>query len=285
MMMNQSRKMQIGRLVGSLLLLVGLCLAGCADPAEKMRKRLGEVADMRLHSALRGSLAATGGLENWASLRRIEGDVLATVFEPDGQQVLVQQQHLIVPGDKLSVKIYSNEPGGLLQEQLDRKGRVRLLIQGQVKALPPTDPDELRGTNIKLRLLAQALTGAAGLLREGYQLRYAGSERKGGRLMHKIEVTGPILGSSPPLEAADGNLLVIWIDARTSLVDRLWLRFRLDDGKFGYLAVNVDKYMKTPQGLLLPQYIVFMRGDEYQQFSERQLLLFEYQHLQVITEK
>ena len=257
-------------------------MVGCADPAEQMRERLGTVGDMRLHKALRSSIAVTGSIESWATVERIEGDALATVFEPDGEKVLVEQQHQVIPGDNLQVSVTSNEPSGVLQELLDRKGRVRLLLQGQGKDAPPTEQDELRGTNIKLRLLAQALTGPAGLLREGYQLRYDGLERKGGRLMHKIEVTGPILGDEPLLVGTNGNLLVVWIDAQTSLVNRWWLRYKREEGKFGYLAVNVDKYQKTPEGLMLPGYISYIRSDKYQQFSERQLLLFEYQRLQVI---
>jgi len=279
-MNKHDNNLRPGRMLRFFLILTMVLVAGCSTPADRMQQRLALLGDARLDSLMRGSLAATGGIENWARARRIEADALATIFEPDGAQTLVQQQLTVEPGEKLWVSLTSNEPGGVLMEQLDRKGKVQLHVRGKKEGAGASEAQQLRGTEIKLRLLAQALTGPAGLLREGYQLRWAGQERQGGRLTDKIEITGLIFAQVAP-DDTTGNLMTVWIDAETQLMDRLWLCFRQEENKLGYLAVDMGDYRKVGSGLMLPGNIVIQRSDKYQQFRERRILLLENQRLEV----
>jgi len=265
------------------VMLAGLWFSGCASRIQKMQDRLDLLEDARLNSTIRKSIAASGGIDAWSSVRQITGDVIATIFETQEFRPMITQLHRIVPDDKVAISIASHEPGGVLQEQLDRKGVVSIMLDRAKEPIHETDPDKLYGAAIKLRLLAQGMTGAAGLCREDLFLRYVGSERQGGRLMHKIEVTGALLGPAEQTDLDKAVLLLVWIDAETYLFDRLWLRYPLVDGKFGYIAANCENYQKLPEGLVLPSRIELVHSDKYQQFSHRGIMALEYQFLRVTS--
>ena len=140
-------------------------------------------------------------------------------------------------------------------------------------------------------------------------MRYVGLERKGGRLTHKIEISGEMIvgakeeESSPKprfdlssvgefvasfkgknKEYEGDDQLVVWIDSETYLIDRLLLRYRdgLDPAEgFRYLGANVGGYQEVVEGMALPRYIGVVRSDRYHQFSEQEVLRIEYQHLKV----
>jgi len=265
--------------------LSGVFVGGCTtSPSERLRERLAMLGDNRLDNALRRSIVASGGIDNWAHLRQIEGEAIATLVGSDGGNTLMQQQYVIVPGDRVLITVANKEPDGVYTEWLDQKGKIQGIFQGQIdKTTFQGDKFDLYASALRLRLFSQAMTGAVGLLQKDFTLRYAGQERKGGRLTHKIEVTGALLGQGQFKYEQSGNLLVAWIDAETYLFERLQLRYHTENNRFGYLEVNIADYNSTPEGLVLPGYIELVRIDEDQQFSPLNLMTLEFQKLQTIS--
>jgi hypothetical protein len=258
-----------------------LWYSGCATPVEKMQKRLETIQDKQLFSVLNQSLEASGGLEKWANMCRIEGDVIVTVFDADGGKTLIEQQQVIRPVFKRGVMVSSVEPEGTLLEQLE-EGVVRVVRQGGEKPLPEKDKEVLLGSAIKLVLLSHAVSGAICLVPEkDVTISYLGLERQGGRMNHKIEVAGLFYEREDLLTSTTPDKLVVWINTETNLIERLWIRYPKDGdkGDYGFLAVNVDKYIKTAEGVVLPSYLEFVQSDQYQQFSQRQYLAVEYLRL------
>lgn len=262
------------------LLTAAVLTTGCANPTEMMRERIFEVGDTRLQTVLQQSLAVSGGVEAWGRLKQIDGQAIATVYEKQGAKALIEQQCQFKPAKKVVVSVTSHEPAGVLTEVLDRKGNPNIYLQGLAKVQYESDPEKLYGAAIKLRVLAQAMMGPAGLLQEGFNLRYAGQERKAGRWMHKIEVTGDLLPAVSDDRYASGNLLVVWIDGQTHQIRQIWLRYYKHDKTFGYLALNVGDYEKVSGGLSLPQYIAYAHSDRHQQLSQQQIMTVEFQKLQ-----
>ena len=270
------------------LLLAGFSFvlaAGCAGPNEKLQQRLDQLPDARLTATLQKSIDATADIDSWARLQYIQGNALATVFEGDNLERLIEQQHRFVAGERIIVSLTSREPAGVMLEQLDEDGQVSITLNGASEPLKEVDPTELYGAALKLQLLAHAMTGPVGLLQEHLQLRYGGIERQGNKLTHKIEVTGDLFNIEGLIDNSSGELFVIWIDAESFLFDRLWLRYPLGEGKYGYLAVKINDYRSLPEGFLLPGRIEVTRSDQYQQFSQQNILLIEYQQLQVTLRK
>ena len=116
-----------------------------------------------------------------------------------------------------------------------------------------------------------------GLLRDDLTIRYLGQQRKAGRLMHKIEISGLILGNPKLWDKQNQMLLVAWIDIETRLFNRFWMRYPLGDNQIGYLGLNMVDYRQTDQGLMLPGRIEVIRSDEHQQFGQDRILMVEYQ--------
>ncbi|MFC1782372.1 hypothetical protein ACFL02_02160 [Planctomycetota bacterium] len=281
--MNQRNLICAKHLWLGLLVITAGVITGCAkNPAEHLRQRLAQLGDTRLDHAIRQSMVATGGIETWAHLQRIDGQAVAALADTQGGKTLIQQQHVIVPGERVMISVSSKETNGVLLEWLDNKGRVQTIFQGepgQVSLNP--EMIDLYAAALRLRLLSQAMTGAMGLLQKDFILRYAGQERQGGRQTYKIEVTGPILGQDQFDYGRTGNLLTVWIDAETFLFEKLWLRYHKDNSEFGYLALNIADYAQTSEGLVLPRHIEFVHSDEYQQFGHQYIMTLEYQKLQV----
>lgn len=267
--------------------LMGLTVVGCkSSPTEYLRQRLGQQGDNRLDDTLRRNIIVTGGIENWnwSNRMRIEGDAITTIVGAENEQNLIQQHHVVFPGERVTIEVYSKEADGILKEWIDHRGKTLAMFQGDANqtAIGPGTIDRYAAT-LRLKLISHALTGAVGLLQEDYTLRYLGQERKGGRLTHKIEAAGPLVHPDQFKYSTTGNLMVVWIDAETFLIERLWLRYHLGPEQFGYLAVNVTDYAETPQGLVLPGLLEFVRSDEHQQFGHVQLMSLEYQDLQVVN--
>jgi hypothetical protein len=271
-----------GLRIGLVLLTAAVLTTGCSNPTKQMRERIFSLSDTRLKTVLQQSLAVSGGLEAWGRLDQIDGQAITTVHEPEGNQALIEQQCRFLPDKKIGVSVTSHEPTGTLTEMLDRKGNPHIYLQGLADTQYETNREKLYGAAIKLRVLAQAMTGPAGLLAEDLELRYVGPERKGGRMMHKIEVTGALLPSPSDDEYQGGNLLVVWIDSQTHQISRLWLRYYQRDKNFGYLALNIGIYENVPGGFLLPTYISYSHSDRHQQFSEQQMMTVEFQELQTV---
>jgi len=267
--------------------LIGLVVVGCkSSPIDYIHERLGQQGDVRLDDTLRRNIIATGGEDNWnwANLLSIESGAIATVVGAEDEKNLIQQHHVIFPGERVTIEVYSKEADGILKEWIDNRGKTLVMFQGNVN-LTSFDPGTIDqyAAALRLKLISHAMTGAIGLLQQDYILRYLGQERKGGRLMHKIEVAGPVVHPDQFVYNTTGNLMVAWIDAETFLFERLWLRYHLDAEHFGYLAVNITDYTETSQGLVLPGLLEFVRSDEHQQFGHVQLMSLEYQDLQVVT--
>jgi len=284
--MNDRMHLRSSRCAMSMLVLLLVGGAGCTSPLQKMEKKLTRLGDARLERLLTRSLVAGGGMKAWAETALVEGVALATYIEPDGCKSVVEQNHKFFCSHRLVVSVTSREPGGVVSEQLDRRGRVKMQFEGGPKPIDIKDEEQLYGAGLKLRLQGQAITGAAGLLQKGLRLVYAGRERKGGRWHEKIELAGPLVQSPEAIGADHQEMLAVWIDASTFLIDRLWLRYRQVGSKdrFGYLAANVSDYRQTASGLVLPHRIEFIRSDQYQQFSEQHILVIDYQNLDGKTE-
>ena len=286
--MNRYKNLLSGSICWGIVGMIGFWVIGCkSSPIDYIHERLGQQGDSRLNDTLRRNIIATGGVDNWnwAHRKSIEGNAIATVVGADDEKNLIQQHHVMVPGERVIIEVYSKEADGILKEWIDDRGKILAMFQGNA-AQTSFDPGTIDryAANLRLKLISHALTGAIGLLQRDYTLRYLGQERKGGRLMHKIEVDGPLVHPKQFDYSTTGNLMVAWIDAETYLFERLWLRYHLGPEQFGYLAVNITDYVETSQGLVLPRLLEFVRSDEHQQFGHVQLMSLEYQDLQVVTQ-
>ena len=267
-------------MVGPVAVLMML-MVGCGQKVAPLRERLGMLADPRLDAPIRKSLVATGGVDAWAQAQSIEGGALITLFDADGGQSLVEQHHQIVSEGTVAVRVATVEPEGMLYEDLDSDGRVEVVLRTSEKDVRQTDPVELREAVVRLRLIGQAITGAAGLCQPGFTLRHAGTESKGGRLMHKIEVTGGLLGEPESFPGEVSDLMTAWIDAGNHRLVRLWMRYRSAEapGQWEYLAANLSDARELAGGLIVPGRIELVGSDQYQQFSKRGVLTVEYLEL------
>jgi hypothetical protein len=272
--------------IGSLLLSVTV-YSGCQNFTARIDQRLNNLADTRLATVLRTSIEKTGGIAARSQANCIEGDAIATVFDPNGNKSLIEQQHGVTETDTgFMVSVTSLDAKGVWLEQLNLKGKVIMVLQGGEKPFYEKDTAALYGSAVKLRLLAQALTGASGLLpAKNLAVTYAGLDRKGGRLTHKIEAVGRMFDREQFPAGQENAMLVAWINAETFLLERLWLRYPLGDNKFGYLAANINKYHDAGAGLILPSSIEFVRSDQYQQFSEERIMTVEYQQFRPTHEE
>ncbi len=250
---------------------------GCATKAQLMQQRLADFHDTRLDTALRRSVAASGGFDLWSRLQKIEAKAVATVFEPDGSHVLIEQQQTIEFQECCAVSVLSKEPSGILRENLSADGQAEIIFQGSMNFVHDQNPEKLYGAALKLRLLGHVLTQVPGLLRDDLTIRYLGQQRKAGRLMHKIGISGLILGAPKLWQNQNQMLLIAWIDTETHQFSRLWLRYPLSDDQVGYLGLTMSDYRQLDQGLTLPGRIEVIRSDKHQQFGQDRILMVEYQ--------
>ena len=276
------------RLVWGLLIGLMCVAAGCSGKTPTMRQRLGMLPDGRLDGPVRESLEAVGGPDLWDRLVRIDADALVTLFEQDSGRTLIEQHHEVTMGDDgFSVTSVTHEPTGQLRERLQGESAVEVELQRAGSNSQQTDPAILMDAAVRLRIIAQAMTGSAGLLCADLDLRYVHLENKGGRLMHRIEGTGNLLGHDESRGSPFADLLVVWIDADSAQLNRLWLRYpdtAQESGGFRYMAANVSDYRKLPDGIVVPGRIELIRSDEMQQFSERRVMLIEYRRIQAQVE-
>ncbi len=276
-------------------------IAGCGNGNETMRQRLGMLGDPRLDSAVRRNIEATGGLDAWAEVERIEGRAIATTLDTDSGRTLVEQQHTILPGNNdkpVCLTVVSNEPTGRLTEQRGKNGLVKMKRIYNKRTIVEKDKSTLFGAQIKLLLEGQAVTGCATLLREGLTLRYDQLERQGGRVNHRVEVSGRLLNRYEPADGLLGKVIfwkskspektlddiaVLWINVETSLIERIWLRYQKPHRpkEFGYMAVNVLDYEQVGK-VKLPKRLEFVPTDEHQHFSRQNMMTVEFEYLTAI---
>jgi len=284
------------------LVVLMLLAIGCENNQQIMQQRLGKLGDPRLDAAVRRNIKALGGLEAWLDIDRIEGKAVATTFELDGGKSLIEQTHTILPGiqdNPSAVTVNSEEPSGTFTEERNPKGKVSLWRSVGGERIYETAPEVLFGSELKLLLEGRALTGCTSILKDNLDLNYIGLERKGGRLNHKIEVTGRLLkrkekssgllgtslfGPKTPRVRILDDMLIYWINAKTMLIERIWLRYQkpYKPNEFGYMAVNLADF-KTVGSVTLPQRLEFVPSDEYQHFSQKNLFLVEFQNLEVVN--
>ena len=151
--------------------------AGCGTKNQLMQQRLSDLHDIRLDTALRQCLAASGGIEPWSRLQKIEANAVATIFEPDGSQALIEQLQTIELKSRPVVSILSKEPSGMLRENLSDDGQAEIIFLGPMNSVHDQDPEKLYGAALKLRLLGHALTQVPGILHEDLTINYLGQER------------------------------------------------------------------------------------------------------------
>lgn len=261
------------------VILIGVILTGCAAPLQQMQKRLEGLDNPQLKAILQSNITAMGGLEVWAEIGRIDGHALATIIETDGGRLLLEQQHHLAELGQPDISILSHESDGEVIERLKPDGKAEIMQMGRYLE----DDEALAGAKVKLQLLGHVLTAGPGLLRGEYVLHYLGTERKGGRLMNKIEAI------KPAKKAAKGvsqqmETVVFWINGQTSLVERIWMQYVKPGGKMGYLAVYASDYRPLESGITLSHRIEYLSSDAIQQFSEKPIYIIEYQDIKVLME-
>ncbi len=264
------------------MILAMVSFTGCKTKNEvTLRVKMGQVSDLQLSQVLRKNAEAIGGFAIWDEPFEVTADVIASIKSPGGGVSLIEQNHKVVSGHDadqgVSVLVISDEAHGSLRESLnfDRKMKISMATGNDVIAIK--DEVRVQGGAIKLYLEAIAMTGSIGLLKDDLALRYRGQERKGGRYQHRLEATGQLYDRSNATYKTVDDMLVVWVDVQTNLIDRIWVKYQRADkpNEFGYLAANVRKYTKLDNGLKLPQYIAFAPSDAHQQFSRNHMLIME----------
>jgi hypothetical protein len=290
------RKNILERIIAvSLLWLMVISVVGCnSSKTNSTAVRLGRLTDPRLDNVMRKSIAAMGNNIPRKEQLQIIGPSIATIFEPDGSKTLVAQRHqVVIRENNVITSVISKEPLGVLREQLSNNNDIKIenFIDG--KAQQQQDVEEVQGAALKLFLESIAFAGAVSLLNDNMELRYLDQEDKGGRLHYKIEVSGKLLSDgtkkdSPPI----ADLLVVWIDAESYLIDRLWVRYSQSPATsgFGYLTATICDYKKVTVSpasedakalsLQLPSRIEIAPSNQYQQLSERNILVLEFRCFQ-----
>ncbi len=262
------------------LMMALVCFFGCDSRQDRMWRRLAYSEASPLQQVLHANLDAIGGRATWQGIEAVDAEVVATLFETDRSRTLVDMSQVLTFDPYPSLTLDCRLPTGDWIERLDSNGGVSVDAAKDNPA-PEEEIETVYGAGLKLRLLIQALTQSVGLLNDEWTLGYLGQERKGGRLSHKVEVSGLMIRAAHDKDAVGQmNRLVIWFDADTNLIDRLWLQY--DKGprdQTGYIAANVGQYKKQSNGVVLPTYIGVVRSDAFQQFSEQEILRLEYQKL------
>jgi len=200
---------------------------------------------------------------------------------------------VVIRENNVITSVISKEPLGVLREQLSNNSDVKIenFIDG--KAQQQQNGEEVRGAALKLFLEGIAFAGASSLLNDNMELRYLDQEDKGGRLHYKIEVSGKLLSNGTKKDSpAIAELLVVWIDAESYLIDRLWLRYSQSPAisGSGYLTATIYDYKKVTASpasedaealsLQLPSRIEIAPSNQYQQLSQHNILVLEFQCFQ-----
>ena len=257
------------------------CFIGCDSRRGQVWERVEQSSENPLQQVLHANLEAIGGRTRWQEINTIEADVVATLFELDRSSTLVHMSQILKLEPHPSLTLDYRLPAGVWTEQLDSRGVVS--VDAEINNFTSGEDIETEyGAGLKLRLMVQALTQSVGLLNKEWSLHYRGRERKGGRLSHKIEVDGIMVRLSHKKNAVEQmNRLVIWFDAESHLIDRIWLQYtKGPENQVGYLAANVGRYKEQSNGVVLPTYIGVVRSDAFQQFSEQEIIRVEYQKIQ-----
>jgi hypothetical protein len=279
----------------SLLGMMVVCMVGCnSGKANSTVGRVDQLTDSRLDDVMRKSIAAMGNNISRKQQLQIAAPSIATIFEPGGSKTLVAQRHqVVIRENNVTTSVISKEPLGVLRERLSDNNNIEIenFIDG--KAQQQQDSEEVQGVAIKLFLEGIAFAGASSLLNDNMELRYLDKEDKGGRLHYKIEASGKLLSNGTKKDSpAIAELLVVWIDAESYLIDRVWVRYSQSPAAsgFGYLTATIHDYKKvtaspTSEGieelsLQLPSRIEIAPSNQYQQMSERNILVLEFRCFQ-----
>lgn len=268
-----------------------LLILGCQSYEERMQERLNLLVDRRLSEAVRDNLSALGGLNAWLGVATMRAQALTTLRNESGGESFIEQCYIMNYGESPALTVETQEAEALSREVLLANGTIQVYSDNQ-----PVSSDAVvtAGSAVKLRLILQALTGSAGLFDKNFNLTYAGMERQAGKVMHKVEVSGPLVWPvyAQPNAAKEPwvrplDRLVLWIDAEKNLVERLWMSYPLDfkGEKRGYIAANTRNYSKLPSGIQLPALIELVPGDRHQQFSQRKIATIQLLHIDVQSKK
>ncbi len=272
-------------------------MVGCSSGSLRVRKQLVSMPNSQLKMVLEKNLAATGGMDNWLKVRQLTANALSTILSRGGGRSLVQEVYKVdLSKAACSIAETSYEPGGALQEILSSSGSIKISRRINGKNLL-YKADQLAGAAVRLRLLLQGFTGARGLLHNGVSLRYAGLDRKEGKLFHKVEVTGNLLPDGKT-SGKNCDLLVLWFNTRSFQLDRLWLRYHLKQktntgNAVGYIAARVLGYKTVDMALdgshsvslKLPEQIEISYSNSYQQFSSSDIFILDISSWQGVVGK
>ncbi len=260
---------------------IGLCaiavmVGGCQGVGSHRQARFEYLQPAALRDAVQANLQAIGGQDVWRK-GRIEAQAVATLTDSDGGHTLVSQDYHLALGSRPGLTVESRMPDGVWVEQLSSSGEVTMSMK-QGRSNRPGEAAAREGARLKLRLLVHALTQTTGLWQKGWAVNFEGTERRGGKVNAKIALRGPIVS----VGKGQDDLMVIWLDAKTHLVNRIWLRYSLgntDAPKWEYLAADVAEYRTLANGMQVPGHVGIFRSDAYQQVSEREIMRVEFQQV------
>jgi len=275
--------------------LIVVFVVGCnSSKTNSTAVRLDQLTDSRLNDVVRRSIAAMGNDLPRKQQLQIAAPSIATIFEPDGSRILVAQRHQVVIRENSVVSsVISKEPLGVLRERLSGNNNIEIenFIDGEVHQ--QQDSREVQAVAIKLFLESIAFAGVSSLLNDNMELRYLDKEDKGGRLHYKIEAGGKLLSNGTKKDSPTiADSLVVWIDAESYLIDRLWVRYSQSSvpSGFGYFTATIRDYKKVTASptsedtealsLQLPSRIEIAPSNQYQQLSERNILVLEFRCFQ-----
>ncbi len=261
-------------------------LGGCATkPDESLAVKLGKLGDPDLSDMIRKNFDALGGRDLFETPINLKIDAIASVYSDSGGKVLMKQTHEIGFSNK-KITITSQDAGIDVIESME-SGSMAVITQKQGNATTRiSENEEIYGSMVKLTLELYALTGAYGLLDDNINLRYQGEERKGGKIYRKVQADGFFIKQRGKKDLGIKDSLLLWYDADTSLLDRIIIRYLdpIDGQTFKFLTVNVRNYETLDNGLVIPVYLGYVPGDEFQNFSEKYLMSIELLKVQLLEQ-
>jgi len=270
----------IRQLFSSICLVVAVIFiaAGCGQQRKKDVEILARGPDLE-KLVIPGDYAdaaikATGGLQNWAKVTKIQLDCVVTFYQPDGAFYLTEHRFYIYPWSD-SVEVFGKEALGTIAWQLSDE---------QFRTLPGDEKADLSAMRVSARDYAEAIlkitTAPVQFLQAGVVFAKGPAPVKMEGLWYDpIEQVHSPQPAKTPAQVAKPywSKVVYYQNSASSLVDLLWLA-DTEQGKF--LAVRGYDYKPVTseaeedaqkKGVLLPTKIEIFRTDA-RAFSRERLV-------------
>jgi len=256
-------------------------VAGCAQQRKKNADVLDRGPDFEKlvvpGDYADAAIKATGGLQHWAKIQKVQLDCVVTFYPPDSSFYLTEHRFYIYPWSN-SIEVTGREPLGAIAWQLSDE---------QFRLLPGDERADISWMGVSCRDYAEVIlkitTAPVQFLQAGATfVRGPAPVKMDGLWYDPIERLALPLGAGATPGASAGikrrdregavvkpywSKVVYYQNRDTSLVDLLWLA-DVDQGKF--LAVRGYDYKPVPSqaegdvqknGVLLPTKIEIFRTD------------------------